>query len=1062
VLSDYDFVGRVMLTDWSETKLWHLLESRGAEDTRHYLKLWLDEVQSLLAKGGTAPLDFTLHDDDHSYRVAQRMLELIPPDTLQSLSDYEVSLLLLSSYLHDIGMNPRRSIVRQVRDYLLSGDVTSIDEFEAAELRKWLDSEHPGVQPPINQDLQVVDRVSLAEFLTAYFCRHRHNDWSEKYILEKAKDFKQHPYAAWIQDLVRLCKSHHYGFSALMTSAFDLRMVGPVGKIVNLRYLASVLRVADVLEFDPERTPAVIFGHRSPNFKSTIYWHKDHEISLSVEQGSWDIFFNARTDNAWTHKAILDTADAVDTELEVCAVIERQNGFLRGRRIGEGTHYRWPWSSRLSRIVEPLPDTFVYIDGSFRPDSQRVLSLLAGTQLYGTRFAAIRELLQNAFDAVREQIAVELLQDVSSSSSAVQLARAQLHWVTLVVEARGTEQWIVCSDTGSGMTRRIIEKYLLVSGSKPRPELLELQRDCLSKGVHLEKSGEFGIGVLSYFMIADKMVVETKSSGDFGFDVETHGWRFEIDGLDTVGELRPLNKLHRGTTISLCIKSDFKETLVSKEFELFLAGVIAKCPCNFEIKLPGFARTVGPGWMAQPDDWIEHILKVQFAGAKESHFRSSEEVQMEAEKRWLSIRDVARTRVRFLSSGECRLPSGAGNFRICIPYFQLEKGISLGFVHEHSNGLLALPIGDYCILATGRVSFSWRGFNVEDSNKFGRGEVLRSLPAIVEVDFIDEAKISVDREHLIISERKALTDFLSSEVVLLFDKFLKLQAHSQYAAIALSVRQESRIKDAVSEELSQALHWWAFPTDEGVSDERRLVWRQIRFPAIQREDVDLDRLPEATLKRNNIAEEVILLSTNDDDLSPLPGVRPSRLMLLDRPTPEFAAIYLADNIKQQVTFLPSRLSPISFPPDWSAVAVIETPGRIWVNVSHPTFGVGREAWTEMANASQAGRSEAILSSVSSSKEMAAAWFLYNCDEDVEFWRALKNEKNELVIALLDSLEITSWSKWSTDPFEAGLTVIDRSGFEHIAGIVRPGTHRTIPLPADDKWILQEKKRKKNR
>jgi hypothetical protein len=37
------------------------------------------------------------------------------------------------------------------------------------------------------------------------------------------------------------------------------------------------------------------------------------------------------------------------------------------------------------------------------------LELLAGTQLYGTPLAAIRELLQNAFDAVGERIARERL-----------------------------------------------------------------------------------------------------------------------------------------------------------------------------------------------------------------------------------------------------------------------------------------------------------------------------------------------------------------------------------------------------------------------------------------------------------------------------------------------------------------------------------------------------------------------------------------------------------------------------------------------------------------------------
>ncbi len=81
-------------TDWKLTSLWQELEGResAAESTRNYVRNWLDEVQVLLAKGGTAPPNFTLHDDEHSFRVAQRMAQLIPTATMQKLSDYEIAL----------------------------------------------------------------------------------------------------------------------------------------------------------------------------------------------------------------------------------------------------------------------------------------------------------------------------------------------------------------------------------------------------------------------------------------------------------------------------------------------------------------------------------------------------------------------------------------------------------------------------------------------------------------------------------------------------------------------------------------------------------------------------------------------------------------------------------------------------------------------------------------------------------------------------------------------------------------------------------------------------------
>jgi hypothetical protein len=113
--------------DWKNTRLWQWLLARGpsAEPTRLQVAAWLPNVQSLLSKAGTAPLDFALHDDDHSYRVAERMAELIPPSTASHLSDFEVGLLLNAAYLHDVGMNPRREIVTKARDFLLTGKLQS-------------------------------------------------------------------------------------------------------------------------------------------------------------------------------------------------------------------------------------------------------------------------------------------------------------------------------------------------------------------------------------------------------------------------------------------------------------------------------------------------------------------------------------------------------------------------------------------------------------------------------------------------------------------------------------------------------------------------------------------------------------------------------------------------------------------------------------------------------------------------------------------------------------------------------------------------------------------------
>src|SRR4030042_1832074 len=47
---------------------------------------------------------YTLHDPEHSFRVAENIAKLIPKETLSKLNAIELSLLLYAAYLHDIGM----------------------------------------------------------------------------------------------------------------------------------------------------------------------------------------------------------------------------------------------------------------------------------------------------------------------------------------------------------------------------------------------------------------------------------------------------------------------------------------------------------------------------------------------------------------------------------------------------------------------------------------------------------------------------------------------------------------------------------------------------------------------------------------------------------------------------------------------------------------------------------------------------------------------------------------------------------------------------------------------
>ena len=53
----------------------------------------MPQIEAILAHGGTSPTDFTFHDAGHAFRVAQRMAEITPPQTLDGLCPYELAFL---------------------------------------------------------------------------------------------------------------------------------------------------------------------------------------------------------------------------------------------------------------------------------------------------------------------------------------------------------------------------------------------------------------------------------------------------------------------------------------------------------------------------------------------------------------------------------------------------------------------------------------------------------------------------------------------------------------------------------------------------------------------------------------------------------------------------------------------------------------------------------------------------------------------------------------------------------------------------------------------------------
>ena len=161
---------------------------------------------------------------------------------------------------------------------------------------------------------------------------------------------------------------------------------------------------------------------------------------------------------------------------------------------------------------------------AFQADVSRLLHLMVHS-IYSERDIFLRELISNAADAC-EKLRYEALANPALMSEAP-LA------ITIVLDkGAGT---LSVEDTGIGMSRADLETALgTIASSGTRAFLDKIGRKTPSEdeteaeggggASAADLIGQFGIGFYSAFMVADRVVVETRRAG------EAEAWRWESDG----------------------------------------------------------------------------------------------------------------------------------------------------------------------------------------------------------------------------------------------------------------------------------------------------------------------------------------------------------------------------------------------------------------------------------------------------------------------------------------------------------------------------------------------------
>ncbi|UHD16377.1 HD domain-containing protein [Thiocapsa bogorovii] len=289
------------------------------------------------------------------------------------------------------------------------------------------------------------------------------------------------------------------------------RYVGD-GQVINETKLAHLLHLAFGMALDPRRMPPVLLEH----------------IGLDPAVNARALTLSLRgVDRNWTPKdAALDLrlkcpSAALDAALEI-QIDELNQDLDRLLRDEEPARDRPPgMPEHLGNRVEAklLDNDPVYERPHlrFQLDPTRVRELLMGENLYQDPMLALRELYQNALDACRYRRARDRYLRAKDEELVEQGGKRPerepepyrgriLLWMDTDADGQTV---IECRDDGIGMTEQHLRNLFARVGSRfTDTDELQLERAAWqAKDIAFHANSRFGIGVLSYFMLADKLVV---------------------------------------------------------------------------------------------------------------------------------------------------------------------------------------------------------------------------------------------------------------------------------------------------------------------------------------------------------------------------------------------------------------------------------------------------------------------------------------------------------------------------------------------------------------------------
>lgn len=415
--------------------------------------------------------EYTPHDEQyHLKRLFYVADQMLGDEIIESMNATELFLLSVSLYGHDWGM----AMSEEEKKYILSGcDMVCSDTINLLDDEKNRITEFCRIKNIELNKIAIEDWQEYVRLTHAFRSGKRIKKYFES-ISSGIGEFAS-----------RICEGHWLNFDIIDDYTSYPTDASIHREIVNVKALTIYVRLIDLLDLGEDRTPFILWKFVAPRNKfSKLEWSKHRAlqpVTFPQYQLARSIQVDGSTDDQNVYMSIMDLKRYVDEQFRQCSdILNRINHSYHKLNI---SHIVWRIASRG---FEPVAIQFEF-------DRNRMFDIL-GDEIYQSNpYVFIRELLQNAIDAI--EMRTEILQKKDLSF----IPKIKL----LVIEDDECYN-VQITDNGIGMDEYIIRNYLAVAGKS-----YYRSTDFQKEGLNMDPISRFGIGVLSCFMTADYIEIET-------------------------------------------------------------------------------------------------------------------------------------------------------------------------------------------------------------------------------------------------------------------------------------------------------------------------------------------------------------------------------------------------------------------------------------------------------------------------------------------------------------------------------------------------------------------------